>query len=114
MPAADIARAFTVVRNVSGLNELWEEIESLDNKVPANIQTVMHLTINALIDWGVLWFLWHGKRPFDIGAEVAEYRDGVHELTHNIEAALPRHHVNENRIAGTAKCNQRRSRKVSQ
>ncbi|MBT7487980.1 MAG: NAD-glutamate dehydrogenase [Rhodospirillales bacterium] len=95
MPAADIVRAFTIVRNVFDLDELWDEIESLDNKVPANVQTVMHLTINALIDWGVLWFLRHGKRPLDIGSEVAEYQAGVHVLTHNTEAALPRHYIND-------------------
>jgi glutamate dehydrogenase len=95
MPAADIVRAFTIVRNVFGLDELWADIEALDNKVPANIQTVMHLTINTLVDWGVLWFLRHGKRPLDIGAEVAEYQVGVHELIHNIDTALPRHYISD-------------------
>ena len=95
MPAAEIVRAFTIVRNVFDLDELWDEIESLDNKVPPNVQTVMHLSINALIDWGVLWFLRHGKRPLDIGLEVAEYQAGVHVLTHNTEVALPRHYIND-------------------
>ena len=43
--APDIARAYLIVREVFDLPRLWAEIEALDNKVGARVQTEMLLDI---------------------------------------------------------------------
>ena len=35
---ADVARAYTVVRESFDLRSLWARIEALDNRVPAEVQ----------------------------------------------------------------------------
>ena len=41
MTTPEIARAYTIVREAFGLRDLWEAIEALDNKVPAEAQINM-------------------------------------------------------------------------
>ncbi len=75
--AAEIARAYTIVRDVFGLRELWDAIEALDNTVPAAVQTRMMLDIQRLVERKTVWFLRNGRRPFDIASHVSEFEPGV-------------------------------------
>ncbi|MDF1793529.1 MAG: NAD-glutamate dehydrogenase [Thalassobaculaceae bacterium] len=77
---AEIARAFTIVRDVFGLRGLWDAIEALDNKVPAALQTRMLLDIQRLVERETLWFLRNGRRPLDIASHVNEFEPGVSAL----------------------------------
>ncbi len=88
----DIATAYTVVRKIFLLREIWEEIEALDNKVPADVQIDMLVAINRLVEHGVHWFLNYGGRPLDIGAAAAEYGPGVQEVARQLEDLLPPHY----------------------
>ncbi|MFL1732262.1 NAD-glutamate dehydrogenase [Moraxella oculi] len=45
----DIARAYAVVRDAVGVQRLWQELESLDNKVGAEIQLDIELDIRLAI-----------------------------------------------------------------
>ncbi|HEX8153257.1 MAG TPA: NAD-glutamate dehydrogenase domain-containing protein, partial [Thermoanaerobaculia bacterium] len=40
-PPADVARAFAIIRDSFDLRTLWADIEALDNKLPASVQTEM-------------------------------------------------------------------------
>ena len=51
--AADIARAYTVARDVFDIRAIWAGIEALDNLVPAGIQTVMLLEARTLVERGI-------------------------------------------------------------
>jgi glutamate dehydrogenase len=77
---SDIARAYTIVRDVFGLHALWEGIESLDTKVPAALQTTMLLEIQGLVERQTVWFLRNGRQPLDIAGHVAEFGPGVAAL----------------------------------
>ena len=48
MPAADIARAYGIACEVFGLRDLFQQIEELDNKVPAELQAEMLVEIGRL------------------------------------------------------------------
>jgi glutamate dehydrogenase len=65
--AEEVVRAYLVTRDSFGLRDLWEGIESLDGKVPAEVQTTMLSEGNRLIDRGVSWTLTHAPRPIDMG-----------------------------------------------
>jgi len=100
MAAPDIARAYTISRQVFAFRGLWEAIESLDTKVPAAVQTAMTLDINHLIDWTTLWFLRHGDRPLDIGTHVAKYKKGIATLAGSLDKVLPSHYLDDLRTRG--------------
>ena len=95
MSPAEIVRAFTITRHVFMLDELWNAIEALDNKVSAGAQTAMLQEINHLVDWATLWFLRNGDSPLDIGKHVEAYQDGICTILNNMSKTLPRHYMED-------------------
>jgi glutamate dehydrogenase len=79
-PPGEVVRAYLIVRDGFALREVWEQIEALDNKVPAAVQTAMLIEANRLIERGVSWVLSHARRPLDIGRLRAELEPGVAAL----------------------------------
>jgi glutamate dehydrogenase len=82
--AADIARAYVITRDIFRLRSLWQEIEALDNRVPASLQAAMLAECGRMIDRGTTWFLREGDRPLDIGAQIAAYAPSVAEISSNL------------------------------
>ena len=74
---ADIARAFLVARQVLGMRDIWEAIESLDNVVDADVQIAMVLETRKLVERTARWLLRNRPRPLDIEREIAQFVDGV-------------------------------------
>ena len=85
-----IARAYLVCRHVFGLRELWADIEALDNKVDAGIQTTMNLTIQRLIKRGTIWMLRNGPKPLDVSPAIARFGPGIAELSDCLDPLLSR------------------------
>lgn len=77
---ADVVRAYTVVRDVFGLRDLWAEVEKLDGQVPVAVQTAVYLTARRLQDRAVRWFLQNRRSPLDVTGTVAAFRPGVTRL----------------------------------
>jgi glutamate dehydrogenase len=95
LAAADIARAYTVAREVFELRDLWAAIEVLDNKVSADCQMAMLGDIHHLLEWAVLWFLRNSGAGMALNANIDAYRAGVRELVHNVTQALPAHYARD-------------------
>jgi len=76
----DIARAYTVTRAAYGLRDLWNAIESLDNKVPADTQMDMLLEITRMVERSVLWMLRHAPTPMNMAATIKKLKPGADEL----------------------------------
>jgi glutamate dehydrogenase len=55
--AADIARAYRIVRQAFSLPPLWAEIEALDNKVDAAVQSEMLIDIAGVVEHATAWLL---------------------------------------------------------
>ena len=85
----EIARAYLVARDAFGLGPMWEQVQALDLKVPAEIQTRMHQSIRRLSERASLWFLGNMKHPLSISGSLAEFRPGVETLTKGLGQALP-------------------------
>ncbi|WP_342760777.1 NAD-glutamate dehydrogenase [Azospirillum thermophilum] len=88
MGPADVARAYTIVRDVYGLRALWAGIDALDTLVPAALQTGLVLETVHLMERAVNWFLAHAGHPLDIAAETAAYRPGVEALLAGLDGFL--------------------------
>ena len=81
----EIARAFTIAREVFGANALWAEIEGLDNKVDAKVQTHMLLRIWELMRHATRWMLNRPGHEFDIARQVEAYEPGVQVLSEHLQ-----------------------------
>jgi glutamate dehydrogenase len=78
--AAEITRAYSVVREVFGLSALWREIESLDNKVPVSAQHAAYQEIRRLIDRATRWFVDVRFPITDVAAEIERFAPTLREL----------------------------------
>ncbi|NJP33034.1 NAD-glutamate dehydrogenase [Micromonospora thermarum] len=83
--AADVIRAYVVVREVFGLRDLWAAVEALDDKVAPELQTGVYLDTRRLLDRAVRWLVTNRRSPIDVPAEIARLRDGVARLLPEME-----------------------------
>ncbi|WP_422369370.1 NAD-glutamate dehydrogenase [Pelagibius sp.] len=88
MASQDIARAYIVTREIFGMRKLWEQIEALDNKVPALLQARMLVDTGRLIERETVWFLREVGASLDIATEIENYGEGVATLVDRIESLL--------------------------
>jgi glutamate dehydrogenase len=78
--AADVIRAYVVVREAYGLRELWAATEALDNQVPTAAQTKVYLESRRLLDRAVRWLVSTRRSPLDVAGEIARLQPGVSAL----------------------------------
>jgi glutamate dehydrogenase len=86
--APEIARSYTVSREVFGMREIWAEIEALDARVPADIQTRMLLDVRRLVERATRWLLRNRRPPLDIARTVEHFAPGGRELTEELPNLL--------------------------
>ena len=86
--AADIARAYTVAREVFDLRALWTAIEQLDDSIPADVQLDMLLEARKLVERATRWLVRSRPRPLDIEAEFARVAPGAALLTSTLRGLL--------------------------
>ena len=103
-PAA-IARAYTIGRDVFGMRDLWQRIESLDNRVAAPVQYAALAATTRLLRHATGWLLQNEPQSGDMGAVVRRFAAPVAVLSAGIVAALgpaARARLGEERAALTA------------
>jgi glutamate dehydrogenase len=84
---AQIARAYTAAREIFAMREVWEHIESLDNKVPAVLQYEAAFQTSRLLRHATYWLL-TARSKLQVASAVAEFRDGVRRLQAEIHELL--------------------------
>jgi len=80
VPLADVVKAYVVIRDLFALSPLWREIDALDNKVPAAIQTILYLEVTDFTRRLVLWSLRRGHGAATIADSVERLNDGIKAL----------------------------------
>jgi glutamate dehydrogenase len=88
-PASDVARAFTIIRDSFDLRSLWEDIEALDNKLPARQQIDMFIEVGRLLERAVQWLLRSTYEKLEIAAYVAEFKPRIETLAGRLHEVLP-------------------------
>ncbi len=64
----DVVRAYFVTRTAFNLRSVWSDIEALDNKVTAEVQTEMLTDVYDMIERSVLWLLRNESAPMNVAA----------------------------------------------
>ncbi|HCT80976.1 MAG TPA: NAD-glutamate dehydrogenase, partial [Micromonosporaceae bacterium] len=83
--AADVLRAYVVVRSIFDLPDLWKKVEATDNVIPTDAQTQVYLKARRLLDRAVRWLLQNRRSPMDVPGEIAKLRPGVWALLPDLE-----------------------------
>jgi glutamate dehydrogenase len=85
---ASIARAYTIAREIFSMRELWAQIESLDNAVPASVQYAMFYRAARLLRHTSYWLLRERGKDLRIDNAVRELRPGIESLIDSIDTAM--------------------------
>jgi glutamate dehydrogenase len=84
---ARIARAFTAVREIFEMRELWAQIEALDNRIDAQMQYTMLYETGRLLRHLSYWLL-RNRPGVSIDAAVRELRGAIRALTSELSGTL--------------------------
>jgi len=84
----DITRAWIAARDVLGVVDAWEEIDSLGSSVKLDVQFDLFLDARRALERVVSWILRHRRPPIDIGRVVQELRTGMDAMTDLLDGAL--------------------------
>ncbi len=85
----DIVRNIIIVCESFELDNIWQEIESLDNKkVPVQIQVGMFNESNKLLERSVLWLLRNAKSKKDIISTADYFHNLINTIYKNLDGLL--------------------------
>jgi glutamate dehydrogenase len=82
-PAA-VARAYTIAREVFAARDIWAQIESLDNRIPAAVQYTAMYQTTRLLRHASYWLLENLRDNLDIERAVRRYAAPVGELAREL------------------------------
>ncbi|UJF24419.1 NAD-glutamate dehydrogenase [Suttonella sp. R2A3] len=78
---ASIASSYALAREVFGVRRYWRMIEAMDNKIDANKQIELELTVRQLLERAMFWFLRNLNTPIDVEVMVERFSGAVEALT---------------------------------
>ncbi len=85
---AGVTRAYLSASKIFGTDDLWRQIEALDNKVAASVQTEMMRLIAGMLEQAVKWILRSRKNNVNIRDLVDFFQPRVCELAGNMPKPL--------------------------
>ena len=84
----EVARAYTIAREVFRAREFWSKIESLDNRVDSELQLSAMLSMWRLLRQATRWLLNLPGRKLDIRAMVQRLGPGLADVEKTIRASM--------------------------
>ncbi|MGW6402404.1 NAD-glutamate dehydrogenase [Streptomyces sp. NPDC055134] len=76
----EIVRAQLAAREIFGLGEVWDTVESLDNAVAADVQTRIRLHSRRLVERGTRWLLNNRPQPLQLAETIDFFREDVAQV----------------------------------
>ena len=76
----DVVRATVIAREVFGFEEIWRDIDALDNVVPDALQAQMFVDVSGLIEQASFWFLHRHEQGETIKTTVMRLRQAADQL----------------------------------
>ena len=85
----EVVRAFAVVRDGFDLNELFNGLDALDNKIDGQLQLDLYGSVSRLINLASAWDLKNGDETAALGVQIAGLREARRALRPKIAALAP-------------------------
>jgi glutamate dehydrogenase len=86
--AADVVTAYTLAREVFGLESVWDRIDALDGKVPTALQLGLLTQLSVITQRASRWMLRH-RGHGDLPSNIALYQPAAAQLRAHIDQWLP-------------------------
>jgi glutamate dehydrogenase len=87
--AADVAKAFVVVRDGFALPALYAEIDALDNKIDGQLQLDLYQAVGRLLYSECGWLLKNDHTDEPVGKRIAELQEARRALEPKLAGLLP-------------------------
>ena len=86
--AEQVVRAALTAMEVFSIDQMWDWVNELDNKVPTTAQSALQLETRRLLDRATRWFLQTRTGDIDIAQQVAYFHPVVSQHAHGVSAML--------------------------
>jgi glutamate dehydrogenase len=86
--ASDVVTAYTLAREVFGLESIWDRIDALDGKVPTALQLGLLTQLSIITQRASRWMLRH-RGHGDLPSNIALYQPAAAQLRAHIDQWLP-------------------------
>jgi glutamate dehydrogenase len=86
--AADVARAYSITREILGMRELWGRLEALDNGVASRTQYIAYADTARLLRHVTMWLLRHRRQALDVAAAVKVFSAPMQQLRDALPGVL--------------------------
>lgn len=77
---SSIALAYIIARDVFDLEQWWQEIESLDHKVPSSLQLQMMSGLMSLIRRACRWLIRNRRSELNVVENMDRFREGIRKI----------------------------------
>jgi glutamate dehydrogenase len=84
----EVVRAHTAARAIFGLASIWDEVEALDNVVPAAIQTRIRLHSRRLVERATRWLLNNRPQPLQLTETIELFGEAVTRVCEGLPKLL--------------------------
>jgi len=88
LSAGDVAQAYIATRDAFHLRSLWKDIEALDGKVAASVQSQLFVQVNQFIEHSCRWFLQHVPQPMAMDAVMTRYMPAIEQIGKDARAMM--------------------------
>jgi glutamate dehydrogenase len=86
---ADVVRAYTLAREIFGMEAIWDRIDALDLVIPSDLQLDLLTRLISIAQRVSRWMLCLREKSSDLPTLIARYQPGARELQANLSAWLP-------------------------
>ncbi|KUL35645.1 NAD-glutamate dehydrogenase [Streptomyces sp. NRRL F-4489] len=76
----EVVRAHTAARAIFRLNQVWDDVEALDNTVAADVQTRIRLHSRRLVERGTRWLLNNRPQPLELSGTIDFFAERVAQV----------------------------------
>ncbi|MFB1016352.1 MAG: NAD-glutamate dehydrogenase, partial [Alteromonadaceae bacterium] len=92
---AEIANCYVMAAEVFELDDIWQQITSLDNQISTAIQTEMLFQMRRTVRRVTRWFLRHRNKSLDIAETIDFYQPTFTNLSENLNKYLVKDEVEQ-------------------
>ncbi|PKO68134.1 MAG: NAD-glutamate dehydrogenase [Betaproteobacteria bacterium HGW-Betaproteobacteria-16] len=86
--ASDVVSAYTLAREVFGLEQIWDRIDALDNRIGSDLQLSLLTQLAAIAQRASRWMLRH-RGQGDLPSMIAHYQPAAQTLRQHVDQWLP-------------------------
>ena len=85
---SEIAKAFTSVMAIFSLDQLYRQIDQLDNQISGDLQLDLYLEVQQLLRRAIIWFLKYADTSAGTSENIDFYQSGISTYTEKLPEIL--------------------------